>query len=114
MADYSAQLDRLYGLGFRPDFSVERLSVPLVASGETYFVKAKLTVYPERGEARRFFGRVGPAVAEVHGNVPFEAFEAEKRHGNTDLRDVYREKCASQLVSMLEANEPLLAPKAAA
>jgi len=100
--------DHLWQLGFSVEPKVHRLPAPIVVDDEAFYSNFELTVYPERGEARRLFGLKGPARAEVKCNLPFEAFLAEQDQGITDLKDLYTEKCAEILLSMLKADAPTL------
>jgi hypothetical protein len=100
--------DHLWQLGFRLSSQADRLPAPLVVDDEALYTNFKVTVYPERGEARRLFGRKGPAAAEVKSNLPLEVFLAEQEQRSTELKDTYTEKCAAILLDMLAAAEPTL------
>lgn len=103
--------DHLWQLGFDLKRELNRYPEPIVQRdaihGDTIlYCSFKVTAYPERGEARRLFGRKGPAASMVSSNLPLEEFGAEKDRGETQLRDIYTEKCAEVLLDMLRAADP--------
>lgn len=100
--------DHLWQLGFDIKSQVHRLPAPIVTEGEAFYTSFEVTIYPERGEARRHFSRKGPARAEVKSNLVFEAFLAEQEARGTELKDIYTEKCAVILLDMLTAEVPTL------
>jgi hypothetical protein len=104
--------DHLWQLGFTLSFEVERLAVPFTQGDHTFVTQCRLTVTPDRGEARRHFGRKGQMRGEVVSNVPLELFGKEKDEGRTDLKDRYTERCAKSVFEALQAEVPAL-PKPA-
>ncbi len=95
--------DHLWQLGFNLSFRVERLPVPWSDGEHTFVSKCFLVASPERGEARRLFGRKGQMASEVVSNVPLEVFGQEKDEGRTQLKDRYTEKCAKTIFDALKA-----------
>ena len=105
--------DHLWQLGFRLESKVHRLHAPIVVGDEAMHTTFELAAFPERGEARRHFGRkAGPAKSEVKSNLMLEYFQAEKEQGSTELKDTYTEKCAVVLFDMLRAEVPGLSEAA--
>jgi hypothetical protein len=98
--------DHLWLLGFTIKSRADRLPLPITTEQGELVTNFVVTALPERGEARRLFGRKGPACSEAKSNIPLEKLLHDQEHGDTRLKELYVERCCFTLFEMLSAAAP--------